>query len=70
MEVARTIASRAPLATRVLKMELRCLTGALNLTADDFERIQSARIDASVSDDFKEGIKAFFEKRKPVFRGK
>jgi methylmalonyl-CoA decarboxylase len=70
LEIARTIASRAPLAIRVLKMELRCLTGALNLTADEFEQIQSARIDASISDDFKEGIKAFFEKRKPVFRGK
>ncbi len=70
LEVARTIASRAPLAIRVLKMELGCLTGALDLTADDFERIQSARIDASVSDDFKEGIKSFFEKRTPVFHGR
>lgn len=70
LEIARTIASRAPLSVRVLKMELRCLTGALNLTADEFEQIQSARARAASSDDFKEGIKAFFEKRKPVFRGK
>lgn len=69
LEVARTIASRAPLAIRVLKMELQSLTAAPNLTADAFEQIQFARIQANTSEDFKEGIRAFFEKREPRFRG-
>ncbi|MBX3202737.1 MAG: methylmalonyl-CoA decarboxylase [Labilithrix sp.] len=70
LELARTIASRAPLALRVLKMELRSLTGALSLSADEFERLQSARIEAARSGDLEEGIRAFFEKRPPVFRGR
>jgi methylmalonyl-CoA decarboxylase len=70
LELARTIASRAPLAVRVLKMELRSLTQAPDLSADEFEQIQYARIQANNSDDFKEGVKAFFEKREPRFQGK
>jgi methylmalonyl-CoA decarboxylase len=70
LEIARTIASRAPLAVRVLKMELRCLTAAPDMTADEFEQIQYARIQANNSSDLKEGVQSFFEKRKPVFQGK
>jgi methylmalonyl-CoA decarboxylase len=70
LEIARTIASRAPLAVRVLKMELRCLTAAPDMTADEFEQIQYARIQANNSSDLKEGVQSFFEKRQPVFQGK
>lgn len=69
LEIARTIAGRAPLAVRVLKMELRCLTAAPDMTPDEFEQIQYARIQANNSADFKEGVKSFFEKRSPVFHG-
>lgn len=70
LEIARVIASRAPLAVQVLKMEMRALTSGQRLTADEFEEIQSARTRANTSLDFREGIQAFFEKREPNFQGK
>lgn len=70
MEIARDIAKRAPLAVRVLKKEMQRLTAGPGISPDDFEEIQGLRRIAYRSDDFKEGIQSFFEKRKPVFRGK
>ncbi len=40
------------------------------MSADEFESIQAARRAAFRSDDLKEGVKAFFDKRPPVFQGK
>ena len=69
MELARTIAPRAPLAVTVVKTELRGLTAGASMSADEFEAIQSVRRAAFMSDDLKEGVTSFFEKRPPVFRG-
>jgi len=69
LELARTIAARAPLAVTVLKTELRGLTAGPALSAEDFEAIQAVRQAAFTSADLKEGVGAFFEKRPPVFRG-
>ncbi len=70
MRIARTIASRAPLAVAVVKAELRSLTAGTPMSAHEFESIQSVRRTAFRSDDLKEGVKAFFDKRPPVFQGK
>jgi methylmalonyl-CoA decarboxylase len=70
MEIAGTIAGRAPLAVSTVKAELSSLTKGVPLSADEFEFIQTARRAAFRSDDLKEGVKAFFDKRPPVFQGK
>lgn len=64
-----SITSTSPLVNRILKEELRVLSNAHPLTPEAHERIQSLRREAYDSDDYQEGIKAFKEKRPPVFRG-
>lgn len=70
MGIAQDIASKAPLAVRVLKKEMQRLTAGPGISPDDFEEIQGIRREAYRSNDFKEGIRSFFEKRNPVFTGK
>ncbi len=67
---AGKIAEKAPLAVSVIKEQLRILSDADPVTPTVFEQIQELRTQVYQSDDYKEGIQAFKEKRKPVFQGK
>ena len=68
-DLAAAIASASPLVIRIMKEELRVLANAHPMTPEAYERIQSLRREVYDSDDYQEGIRAFLEKRRPVFRG-
>lgn len=70
LRVAQDIAANAPLSIAVMKEQLRILAGAQTLSPELFERVQGLRRVVYDSDDYEEGIRAFKEKRRPVFRGR
>jgi enoyl-CoA hydratase len=66
--VGREIASKGPVATRLAKEAIdRAYESALQLGLDYERRALNL---AFASEDAKEGLKAFIEKRKPEFRGR
>ena len=69
LDMAHQIAENSPLAISVIKEQLRLLANSHPLSPETFERIQGLRRMAYDSADYQEGKKAFFEKRKPHFKG-
>ncbi|MGG5822513.1 enoyl-CoA hydratase/isomerase family protein [Falsiroseomonas sp. HW251] len=66
LETARRIAQGAPLSNRFHKAALQRLRGPLPLTQEDL----TANSRFVETEDFHEAVKAFREKRKPVWRGR
>ena len=64
MEMAKKIIARAPLAVRLVKAAIN-----RNLHGEEFDYAYEGVGMLFKSDDAKEGITAFMEKRKPDFKG-
>ena len=68
MEIARTIAINAPLAIKAAKITI---AQVLKDPGDrDMNAIKQIGTDCMDSEDFREGRRAFMEKRKPQFQGR
>jgi methylmalonyl-CoA decarboxylase len=66
---AEDIARNSPLSISAIKEQIRLLSQAHPLNPNMFEHIQGLRRRVYDSQDYKEGIKSFFERRPPVFKG-
>ena len=68
LEIARTIASKPPLAVKIVK---KALNATRTMGLEDGLRYEVALASILFStEDAKEGLRAFLEKRRPEFKGK
>ena len=70
VELAATIAAGAPLSTRGNKRVIDVLAANPVLSPAQEEELVELRRSCFGSEDFREGIRAFAEKRRPVWRGR
>jgi enoyl-CoA hydratase/carnithine racemase len=70
IEMAAEIASHAPLSVRGNKHAIETLARASRLTPEEEHDLVELRRSCFASDDFREGIRAFAEKRRPRWTGR
>ena len=70
LELAGEIASNAPLSMKGNKHAIELLNSYPRLTPEQEAELVELRRSCFTSEDFREGIRAFAEKRKPVWRGR
>lgn len=67
MQLAQTIADNAPLAVTAAKVTIAQILK--DAACRDIEAVKAVEMQCANSDDFREGRRAFMEKRRPVFHG-